>query len=413
MIDAHVGDVPLTVKEATHCMKEAWARENDCKVVAWNAQLELDRLEQEDRDRLAREDEEAQRVQRKKEAEEQRKEAESKKLKADMFNPKRAVNGTIDPRLATYALNKVSNLEYVELDYFTVRSCREVHLDNYKSINQDTLAFTQLDDTIAIRPMAALRPSKHIRNDEDLSWEEMLAAKNLMLRWMAKSRVWLVTHVESLAEFYMNLEMHERAELDLGKRVLLLYQSWVRREWYDAFKHKEGFNISLIQDKLLCSMAEEVNGNIIFNEIKWICRTADAAFEANTSRHHREHGYRSSSHVRSHLPQRPLHQGSVVVHAPQNMSRYPHQTALKSVSRMGTKVPAGKTQGFFDPAQAHVAEPAQSALAATSTPSQSATGSSCGMDRPARPERTSRAGWSQRMDDPSASIGRCRGDVPP
>ena len=305
MIDAHVGDVPLTVKEATHCMKEAWARENDCKVVAWNAQLEQDRLEQEDRDRLAREDEEAQRVQREKEAEEQRKEAESKKPKADMFNPKRAVNGTIDPRLATYALNKVSNLEYVELDYFTVRSCREVHLDNYKSINQDTLAFTQLDDTIAIRPMAALRPSKHIRNDEDLSWEEMLAVKNLMLRWMAKSRVWLVTHVESLAEFYVNLEMHERAESDLGKRVLLLYQSWVRREWYDAFKHKEGFNISLIQDKLLCSMAEEVNGNIIFNEIKRICRTADAAFEANTSRHHREHGYRSSSHVRSRLPQRP------------------------------------------------------------------------------------------------------------
>ena len=95
------------------------------------------------------------------------------------------------------------------------------------------------------------------------------------------------------------------------------------------------------------------------------------------------------------------------------MSRYPHQTALKSVSGTGTKVPAGKTRGFFDPAQAHVAEPAQSALAATSTPSQSATGSSCGMDQPARPERTSRAGWSQRTDDPSASIGRCQGDVPP
>ena len=81
MIDAHVGDVPLTVEEATHRMKEAWARENDRKVIAWNAQLEQDCLEQEDRDRLAREDEEAQRVQREKEAEEQRKEAESTSAK--------------------------------------------------------------------------------------------------------------------------------------------------------------------------------------------------------------------------------------------------------------------------------------------------------------------------------------------
>lgn len=71
MINAHIGDVPLTVEDATQCMKEAWARENNCKVVAWNAQLEQDCLEQEDRDRLAQENEEAQRVQRKKEAEEQ------------------------------------------------------------------------------------------------------------------------------------------------------------------------------------------------------------------------------------------------------------------------------------------------------------------------------------------------------
>lgn len=66
------------------------------------------------------------------------------------------VSRTIDPRPTTYALNKVSNLEYIELDYFMVKSCREVRTDNYKSISQDTLAFTQLEDTIAIWPLAAL-----------------------------------------------------------------------------------------------------------------------------------------------------------------------------------------------------------------------------------------------------------------
>jgi hypothetical protein len=44
MIDAHISDVPLTIDEATQRMKEAWTRENDRKLAAWNAQLEQDRV---------------------------------------------------------------------------------------------------------------------------------------------------------------------------------------------------------------------------------------------------------------------------------------------------------------------------------------------------------------------------------
>ena len=108
----------------------------------------------------------------------------------------------------------------------------------------------------------------------------------------------------------------------------------------------------------------------------------------------------------------PLHQGSIAAHAPQSMSRPPRQTASKNVPETKTRATAGTTRGFFGPAQVHVAEPAQSASAATSTPSQSATESSCGTGLQVRPEKMSRAGWSQRTDVPSASIGRCRGDVP-
>ena len=216
MIDAHVGDAPLTVEEVTRRMEEAWVRENNRKIAAWNVQLELDHVEQEDRDRAVREEAEERRIQHEKEAEDQRRELENKKPKIDMFDPERAVNETIDPRPAPYALNKVGNLEYIELDYFTTKGCREAQMDNYKSISHDTLVFMQLEDTIAIHPLAALRPSKHIRNDEDLSWEEMLGAKNMLLRSMAKSAVWPVTHVESLAAFYVNLEMHERCYVTVG-----------------------------------------------------------------------------------------------------------------------------------------------------------------------------------------------------
>lgn len=214
--------------------------------------------------------EDAQHAQHEREAEEQHREVENKKPKIDAFDPQHLVNEAIEPRPALYALNKLGNLEYIELDYFTMRGCREALMDTGKSISHDTLAFTQLEDTIAIRPLAALRPSKHIRNDKDLSWEEMLGAKNIMLRFMAKSGVWPVTHVESLAAFYVNLEMHQRVVLPFGKWVLLLYQSQVRCEWFDTFKRGEGFNISIIQDNLLRSIAEETNGNIVFNKIEQV-----------------------------------------------------------------------------------------------------------------------------------------------
>jgi hypothetical protein len=267
MIEAHVGDNPLTVDDATQRMREAWTRENDRRITAWNAQLEQDRAEQEERDRLAQEEQEVQRARQEREAEEQRREAEKKKPKFEPFDPNRPVNATIEPRPAPYALGKIKTLEYIELDYFTARGCREAMSDTSKSISQDTLAFTQIDDTISIQPMAAIRPSKHIRNDEDLSWEEMLGAKNTMLRFIAKSGAWPASHIESLATFYVNLELHSRATLPLGKQTLLLYQSRVRREWFDAFDRKQGFNIELIEDNLLRTMAEELNGRIVSKEM--------------------------------------------------------------------------------------------------------------------------------------------------
>ena len=110
--------------------------------------------------------------------------------------------------------------------------------------------------------MAAMRPSKQIRNDEDLSWEEMMDAKNVMLHFMAKSGVWQDEHVTALATFYINLDYHQRKEQKNGKPALLLYQSQVRREWYNALKHDEGFNIMVIEEDLLRALAEEVNNSI-------------------------------------------------------------------------------------------------------------------------------------------------------
>ena len=261
LVNAHQGDPPLTLADAATQMKDAWSQENQRKIDAWNDQVLQDQTAQEEQDRIAREEEDVQRALQEKDEQELRKEAEKKKPKLEPYDLSRRVGKWIQPRPSSYALNKLNNLEYVELDYFTPKGCRDAATDSNKSISHDTLAFTQVGDTFAIRPMAAIRPSKHIRNDEDISWEDMIDAKNIMLHFMAKSGLWPEGHAASIASFF-DLEHHQRKDQKNGKLALLLYQSRVRREWFDALKRGEGFNIELIEEDLLRSCAEEVNDNV-------------------------------------------------------------------------------------------------------------------------------------------------------
>jgi hypothetical protein len=271
MIGTHQGPQPLTAEEAAQQMRDAWTRDNQNKVAAWNIQLEQDRAEATEQERLAHEEEEARHAQQQKEAEEQRRESEKKKPRLNPFDPNRRIGSWIEPRPAPYALDKINLLEYVELDYFTTKGCQEAALDANKSINLDTMGFAQFEGALALRPLAAQRSSKTIRNDEDLAWEEMLEAKNTMLHFMAQSRVWPTAHAESTAAFFVALELHPRRLQANGKKALLLYQSRVRQEWFSALKRDEGFNIEIIGEDFLRSCAEIVNDQIREKELQQVC----------------------------------------------------------------------------------------------------------------------------------------------
>ncbi|KAI9432911.1 hypothetical protein H4582DRAFT_2061276 [Lactarius indigo] len=225
MIDTHLGVEPLTEEGAALQLKEAWARENGNKITTWNEQLEQACAEQEEQDMQAQEEEDAQQALWDKETEEQCKEVEKKRLKLNPFNPNHSLGKYIEPRPAQYALNKINNLEYIELDYFTLRGCKEAAGNSNKSVSQDTLAFTQVEGSFAIRPLAVIRPSRGIRCDKDLSWEEMFGTKNTMLHFMEKSQTLPTSHAISLAAFYIVLELHPRRNQDNGKKILITYQS--------------------------------------------------------------------------------------------------------------------------------------------------------------------------------------------
>ena len=168
----------------------------------------------------------------------------------------------IQPRPASYALNKISSLKYIELDYFTERGCCLASANTTKSISHDTLAFTQIEDTIAICPLAALKPSKFIRSNKELSWEDMLDVENSMLAFMEESGVWPDNHAKLLANFFFKLELHPRKWQANGMKALIIYQSRVWCVWFNTFKRNKGFNIELIEEELLFSIAEELNNSI-------------------------------------------------------------------------------------------------------------------------------------------------------
>ena len=251
MVNGHQGNHPITLEEAAQQIKDAWSCENQCKIATWDNQVMQDQTEHDKQDRALRDKQDAIQAQLEKEAEDMHKDVEKKKPKLNPFDSKCHIEKWIALRPSSYALNKLNNLEYVELDYFATKGCKEAAANNNKSVSHDTLTFTQLGDTFVICPMATMRPSRHIRNDENLTWEEMLNAKSIMLHFMSKSDMWPIPHTRSITGFFYNIKNHLRKAQKNGKKALMLYQSQAQCKWFDALKHNKGFNLKLIQDELL------------------------------------------------------------------------------------------------------------------------------------------------------------------
>ncbi|KAH9021412.1 hypothetical protein EDB85DRAFT_1895680 [Lactarius pseudohatsudake] len=110
-----------------------------------------------------------------------------------------------------------------------------------------------------MRPLAAMAPTRGIRNDEDLSWLELMEAKNLMLHFITKSGAWPAENAEALAAFFVVLDVHLICVQTNSRKALLLYQSRVRWEWFDALGRNEGFNIEIISEDLLRTISDNLN----------------------------------------------------------------------------------------------------------------------------------------------------------
>jgi hypothetical protein len=241
---------------ANQLLLDAWKQDNDRLKEALDAQAQDDLRIQEEIDLAAHEEEDRQRTQKEQEEESERRELEKKKLKMKDFDQGTMVDDFITPRPSSYALNKLESFEYVELWYFTPEGCLDA-TESQRSQADDTFSLAKVGESLALRQLSAVKASRNAIKDADLTWKQMMMGKVMFLQH-AQEASWPASHLNSLARFFVNLEIHPYRLRPYGERSLTLYQAKVRRNWHDKLKHNQGFNISIINKNLLQSISSEV-----------------------------------------------------------------------------------------------------------------------------------------------------------
>ncbi|KAG1905925.1 uncharacterized protein F5891DRAFT_1249798 [Suillus fuscotomentosus] len=246
-----------TEEEVVTRLSDTWNADHNARIAEWNQDQEAEArvLAEAERARITQED--AERAQREAEAEKERLEAEKKKPKMNGFDEASSVGDYLTPRPAQYAIQKLTNFEYVELWYFSPEGCRDA-LKSSRSIAENDLSITRTDDQLTLRPTSAFKASKAAIADHELSFSIFLRAKNLFLVQISKAK-WPRPHIDALSLFFWHLENHSiRNNSDIGDMVILTYASRVRQDWHDRLKRDEGFNIGNVNENLIRMINEEL-----------------------------------------------------------------------------------------------------------------------------------------------------------
>ena len=115
------------------------------------------------------------------------------------------VNNFIGPRPSAYALQQLAEFKYAELWYFTQEGCADAIHQHTQ--NEDSFSLSKVDDVVSFRPVSALKASKNVLQDSDLTWCQMEIAKTTLIQQITKCE-WPKKAVTALAQCFMNLKVH-------------------------------------------------------------------------------------------------------------------------------------------------------------------------------------------------------------
>ncbi|KAG1822657.1 uncharacterized protein BJ212DRAFT_1263892, partial [Suillus subaureus] len=136
-------------------------------------------------------------------------EAKKKKPKISDFDAEIMVVDVIIPRPSQYAIQKVKNMEYVELWYFSPDGCHEAALTSRStSDSDDAFGFMRVNGMVALKTNVSFKASQKALQDHDLSWCQFDLAKTSFLIHIEKNG-WPEKHQQVLALFFMLITNHE------------------------------------------------------------------------------------------------------------------------------------------------------------------------------------------------------------
>ena len=313
---------------AAKLLLDAWEEDRQVRQVAWEEAAAAEEREREDAD-----------AERLREEDEARK-ADEKKRKTKFPT---LVPGLPPPKGSGFrpcqkAIAKLENLEFVEMWFFTFTGC-QVTRDAALSEEDSTLSLTQENGNIQLRRSTSTASYKHlITPDENLTWKDLLQAKNVFLEYIAKGG-WPVPYLQMFTDFYCKLKL--RSELRQphghGEKILILYHARARREWFDAARLKNLFDISVIDEDWMVEAHKEMWDNVHTQEI----RKVEEKVTSNPTLKERNHAHRiwpTHPHPTSHHPM-PLSLHTMPHSPRRTMPHSPHRIMLHLPHRLITRHP--------------------------------------------------------------------------
>ncbi|KAE9395166.1 hypothetical protein BT96DRAFT_1044961 [Gymnopus androsaceus JB14] len=224
---------------------------------AWEAQLEVDRREEEICLRTAEETQK----QLEKEAEKEKAEEEKKCFRPPPMDQKASVPTNPQASPLPFALEKMQKYDYVELWYFGMEGCEEARLNSF--VDSTTgYSFSAIGEdaaTVALRPLSTLTKLSKAIPDDLLSFTQLSIAKTLYVQTMTELG-WPADYCRAWAHFYTILENHRFGCYEPhGEQVLVKYHAQVKRDWHRLILAKKAvFNVAIINEELIARIEDDV-----------------------------------------------------------------------------------------------------------------------------------------------------------
>ncbi|KAJ7866700.1 hypothetical protein B0H13DRAFT_1636535 [Mycena leptocephala] len=271
---------PITDAEAAAQMATGWNTALDARKLIWDAQVQADATQAAADAAALAAQEAADKTAADAAAEAERLEAEKKKPKLGDFDKTLLIPDYLGPRASNFAKKKLDDKEYVELWYWTKEGCLDAESHRGGVEADESFGITQVGSTLSLKPLTAYKASKKVVCDEDLSWAQLTVAKTGFLAAI-EAAGWPLDHRAALASFFYAIENHETRmnHDDYADVILVIYAARSRRFWHDALAQGRGFNLELINEKLLGQISQEFHNKLrnssyravrVFNRSRYI-----------------------------------------------------------------------------------------------------------------------------------------------